>query len=293
MTSLLRHIATTATAIALLLSIHTEAAAQRRITPVDNPSTATQAVKRIAEPGDTMVRPPSVVEMTDSQGHKILVDTIAGTEWTDTLATQRRVPRMEQPLLFGAAVSLDVAAPLMRAMGRHYGIAEMGAELNLHNRYIPTLEVGLGQASNTPEGNNYTYRTPLTPYFRIGCNYNFIYNSNPDRVFVAGVRYGLSPFSFDVTDVTPPPNYWGESETFDIPRQHLTVGYFQFLLGLRLRIAGPIALGWTVRYQAILHQSASPHGDPWYVPGYGTTGSRLGFTFSVTYLIPLTSSRIN
>lgn len=260
---------------------------QRRVTPVNNASTATQAVNQSVVSTDSLAR-RNVVEMTDAQGRRIYVDTIAGTEWVDSAPATRKIPRMEQPLLYAASVSVDVASPLMRVFGRKYGISEVAAAINLHNRYIPTLEIGVGQACNTPDGGNYTYRSDLSAYFRIGADYNFIYNSNPDYMFFAGVRYGLSPFSWSVTDVTPVGgNYWGQQEGFSIAPIKSTIGYFQFLLGLRVKIAGPISLGWTLRWQSMIHQSKSIYGEPWYIPGYGTRGSSLNFTFAVTYTLKL------
>lgn len=265
--------------------------AQRRVTPVVNQATKTQSVNLSETKNDT-IRPASVVEMVDASGRKFLMDTIAGTEWVDSLPATRQIPRMEQPLLFAVAVSADIATPLMRAFGQHYGIAEFAAELNLHNRYMPVIEIGLGQSDYHPDNNNYHYHTGVTPFFRLGMNYGFLYNSNPDYMFVAGLRYGLSPFSFNVTDVTQNPDaYWGPGATFDIPSQHVTVGYLQFLLGLRVKIIGPVSLGWTVRYQTILHQSATPYGEPWYIPGYGSRGNALSFTFSITYTFRLGHNR--
>lgn len=265
---------------------------QRRITPVDNPSTATQHVNENPLSADSIAR-LNVVEMTDSQGRIVLVDTITGTEWVDTLPPTRQIPKMEQPLLFSASISADVAAPLMRAFGRKYGLFELGAELNLHNRYIPVIEVGLGKADYKPEDNNYTYKSPISPFFRLGINYNFFYNSNPDYMLFAGVRYGLSPFKFSVTDITPAGgDYWGPESDFSIPSLSTTVGYFQFLLGLKVHIAGGFSLGWTVRYQSILHESACRYGDPWYIPGFGSRGTPISFTFSASYTLRLSKKRV-
>lgn len=261
---------------------------QRRVTPVDNPSTATQPVNLNQAHKDSLSMRANVVEIIDSNGNKVLVDTISGTEWVDSVPATRKIPRMEKPLLYTVFAGIDIATPLLRAFGRDYGLAEISAGINLHNRYLPTLEVGLGEAGHNPDGNNYDYRSGIAPFFRIGADYNFLYNSNPDYMFYAGVRYGISAFSFSVNDITPPPGgYWGDSATFAIPSQNVTAGYFQFLLGLRVRIIDRFSLGWTVRYQSILHESSTPYGEPWYIPGFGSRGTALNFTFSVTYTLPL------
>lgn len=260
---------------------------QRRITPVNTPATATQPVNENKAATDSVDR-THVVEMIDTQGNKVLVDTLAGTEFVDSTAVANKpIPKMEYPLLYSASVSADLFTPAMRAFGQHYGLTEFAVEVNLHNRYILVFEFGLGQADYTPDDNNYTYRSPIAPFFRIGANYNFFYNSNPDYLLFAGVRYGFTPFKFSVTDITLNDSYWDETKRFDIPEQSVTAGYFEFLLGLRVKIIDRISLGWTVRYHSLLHDSVTDYGEAWYIPGFGSRNSSLSATFSITYTLPL------
>lgn len=270
---------------AVCMGLH--AYGQRRITPVNTPATATQPVNENKAATDSVDR-THVVEMIDTQGNKVLVDTLAGTEFVDSTAVATRpIPKMEYPLLYSASVSADLFTPAMRAFGQHYGLTEFAVEVNLHNRYIPVFEFGLGQADYTPDDNNYTYRSPIAPFFRLGANYNFFYNSNPDYLLFAGVRYGFTPFKFSVTDITLDDSYWDETERFDIPQQSVTAGYFEFLLGLRVKIIDRISLGWTVRYHSLLHDSKTDYGEAWYIPGFGSRNSSLSATFSITYTLPL------
>lgn len=272
--------------IVILLAGIVTSNAQRRIEPVENPATITKGVNTtVKQVADSLVRPASVVEQIDSRGNKIFVDTISGSEWVDTTKVASRVPPMIQPLLYSASLAVDVASPLMRAFGRDYGIAEIAAKVNLHNRYIPTLEIGLGQASIAPDDGNYHYHSPVAPFFRLGCDYNLLFNSNPAYQFIAGIRYGFAPFKMSVTDIVPTDTYWGDTSSFSIPTHSLTAGYLQVLLGVNVRIAGPVSLGWTLRYQSILHQSDPFYGDPLYIPGFGSRSSSLNFTFSIAYTI--------
>lgn len=260
--------------------------AQRRVTPIDNPATATQHINENKAKGDTLDR-SRLAEMTDAHGNKILVDTVTGKEFVDTTAIEKRVPKMIYPLLHSASLSVDLFTPAMRAFGTKYGLGEIAAEVNLHNRYIPVLEFGLGEAKNTPEDNNYTYRSPIAPFFRIGMNYNFLYQSNPDYLIMAGVRYGFTPFKFEVTDITQQPGYWDEPLTYSIPSQNVTAGYFQILLALRVRIIDNFSLGWSVRYQSLLHDSDTPYGNAWYIPGFGPRNRTINATFSLSYTVSL------
>lgn len=264
--------------------------AQRRVTPVKAGSKNLVGVNENKQPGDSIDR-SRLVSVTDDRGNKVLVDTVTGKEVPDTVAvdgvTQGRVPKMINPLLFSASVGVDLWDPLMRIFGQSYGMVGVSAEINLHNRYIPVVEVGLGNASSTPSNQNYTYHVGLSPYFRIGANYNFLYNSNPDYQFVAGIRYGWSRFSYQLRDVLITDGYWGQQETVDFPSQTSSVSYINVLFGLRVKIWKPISMGWNVRFRAILHETEQPGGQPWYIPGYGARNGIITGSFSVFYTFSL------
>ena len=85
----------------------------------------------------------------------------------------------------------------------------------------------------------------------------------------AGLRFGFSSFNYSLTGVTVDNGYWGETETMDFPRQHCSLVYMNLLFGIRVKIAGPVSLGWQFRFKTRLHESENPMGKPWYIPGYG------------------------
>lgn len=276
---------------AVVLTAVLPAAARRRMTPVDTPATTTvQAVNETAS--DTArinaKRRANSVSYVNDKGITVFVDTITGDEWLMDSTVLNRVPKMEVPLFHAVSVGLNIWDPVMRAFGQDYGVADAWVELSLHNRYKPIIEVGLGTAHHKPEGMNYTYRSPLSVYFRIGANYNFLFNSNPDYSIFAGLRYGFSPFSYAVDDVTLDSPYWGETAHFNIPSQHATVGWGEVTAGVRVKLWGPISAGWTVKYQGLLHQSKTTYGKPWYIPGFGSRGSNVSGSFSIIYTFGLT-----
>ncbi len=269
-----------------------DVASQRRVNPVKSASQGLQGKNENKNPADS-IDYSKLAHMHDERGNVILVDTITGQEVPDTTSTpQSKIPKMQQPLFYAAAVSVDVWDPVMRLFGQHYGLVEFSGELNLHNRYIPVVEVGLGQSSYTPEDNNYTYKVPVTPYVRVGCNYNFIYNSNPDYMAFAGLRFGWSHFSYEVNDVRLSSDYWGESATFNLPRQTSNVTYMQVLFGIRVKVFGPVSMGWCIRYKAKLHESEAAYGRPWYIPGYGSRNGAVTGSFAITYTLPLKKKEI-
>lgn len=235
--------------------------ARRTVTPVGSEST------------------PKSVNLADSLPGDLFIDSIA--------ASQPKAIGNIYPLWDAIQVSVDLWPALNRAFGAGYGIAGFGAQLSLHNRYFPAFEIGLSTARATPDGMNYSFRSPLAPYFKIGMDYNFMYNSNPDYKAFALIRYGLSSFEYRFTDVTLGSSYWDSSETIDFPWRRSTNGYFEIGAGLQVKLFKHLSAGWSFRYHRIIHHSRQPYGQPWAIPGFGTAGNSLGITLSLTYTFPL------
>jgi hypothetical protein len=251
--------------------------AQRRITPVTNPD------KKVAT--DTVDSKANLKEMMDASGHIVLVDTVLGKEYHDTLLMT--APKLVYPRYQAVSIGVNLADPLMRCLGQSYGLIGFWGELSIHNWIKPVVEFGFGEANYTPDDEDYTYKSSIAPYFKLGLNYNFLYNSNPDYSAYVGLRYGLSNFSYEVNDVKYDQGYWGETGTIGIPSQRVTVGYFEFIFGIRVRIINNFNLGWEVKAHALANQGNPTYGRPWYVPGYGTRGSLFTATFSLSYTLPL------
>lgn len=279
-------------AVAAIVVMMPVTAQRRRMTPVDNPSTVTQSVNETKN--DTArinaARRARSVHYHDDNGNVVYLDTVTGEEWRDSTAIMV-LPKMKYPLIFEGAVGINIWDPVMRAFGQHYGLADAWVELSLHNRYKPIFEFGLGQAKYTPSDGNYTYKSPTSVYFRLGANYNFLYNSSPDYQFFGGLRYGFSPFSYSVTNITVDSPYWDETVGFDIPSRNATAGWLEVVFGLKVKLWGPISAGWTIKYSSLLHCSTSANGKPWYIPGFGTRGTSLGGSFSISYTLPLNKAK--
>ena len=145
----------------------------------------------------------------------------------------------------------------------------------------------MSSCNDTPDGQNYTFKSPLAPYFKIGANYNIFYNNNPQYQFLVGVRYGFTPFKYEVSSFTLDDSYWGEQQQLSIPSQSATAGYFEFLAGVRVMIAKGISVGWNVKYHTLLHESKGEYGKSMYIPGYGKRGGSFTASLSVSYTLSL------
>lgn len=272
--------------IALLFAIvlgGMSASAQRRITPV---TPADPGSKPPVTDVKTKIDPTRLVTTTDANGNTITVDTVTGQEYVDSTLL-KAPPKMEYPLLHEVIAGVNVWDPIMRALGQKYGLGDVWGEVSLHNRYFPFFAVGLGNCNDTPVDKNYTFKTPLAPYFKIGASYNFFYNSNPDYKLLMGLRYGFSTYKWSVLDVTVDEGYWQDPTHYSLDNLSHTAGYLEVTFGIKVKIAGPISAGWTLVYHSVLHESKSPYGKPMYIPGYGKRNGAFTANFSVMYTLPI------
>ena len=275
------------TALMLLACVAGSGMAQRKVTPVEpnTPAKIKRPVKGKYKPLDKT----NLEERRDANGNIIYVDTVTGLEVVDSLALEKNKPRNLYPKFTSLTFGVNIWDPVMRCLGQEYGIGDVWARLSLYNRFMPYAAFGMGNADITPDGLNYTWKSKAAPYLKLGIDYNVFYNNNPDYQLLVGLHYGITHFSYEVTDVTIPPDYWGPGTTMNIPSQSSTTGYLEIALGIRVKLFGPFAAGWSLNFRSVLNQSKAPYGEPMYIPGFGKRSQKLGGTFSIIYTIPLNS----
>ena len=258
--------------------------AQRRVTPVTprEPGSTPQVTTNLKQQVDSS----RLVTTIDAHGNTVMVDTVTGLEFVDSTLLNAP-PKMEYPLLHEVIAGVNVWDPIMRALGQKYGLGDVWAELSIHNRYFPFFAIGLGTINETPVDKNFTFKSPVAPYFKIGGSYNFFYNSNPDYRLQMGLRYGFTTYKWSALDVTVDEGYWGTPSTYSLKDIGNTAGYLEVTFGIKVKIAGNFSAGWTIVYHSILHESKSAYGNPMYIPGYGKRNGAISGNFSIMYTIPI------
>lgn len=261
------------------------------VTPVTARPVAPVKEKKTKEKKDEekkTERPESVIETTDDLGNTFLLDTLSGNEWVDSMAlAQPKVIGNIYPLLDAVNIGVDFWPAANRLFGAEYGLAGIWARLSFHNRFFAVVEGGISNANSTPEGMNYTYKSPVTPYFKVGMDYNFFYNSDSRYQVYLLLRYGISRIRYSLSDVNVNNSYWDITTRPVFPSQTSVNGYIQIGAGIHVTLWGPIALGWNFKYQRVVHHSTETYGAPWNVPGMGLRNSELGISLSLIYTIPL------
>ena len=245
----------------------------------------------------TPVKPSTNKVLTPPKGtdEKIIQQYLSGDtaqaraeERKDSLA--KIYPRY--PKLTELSLGLNFGDAILMAFGQKYSSFDVSATLNMWNRFQPVLIMGMGRAKDTPEDMNYTYTGKLSPYFKIGANYNFLFKNEPKYQLYLGVRLGYSIFKYDITDVSINNPYWGEFDhNYQLKGISSNALWGEFLAGLKVNIASNWSLGWEVKFHGIFKYKNNENSKPWYIPGYGTRNGKWAFGLSLYYTIPLNKDR--
>lgn len=275
-TGSLHRIVITVMAALVLLTMAAQDDQKRKVTPV-KPST------------NKVLTPPKGTD------EKIIQQYLSGD------STQARAQEIKDslakiyphyPKLTELSLGLNFGDAVMMIFGQKYSSFDLSATLNMWNRFQPVVVFGLGRAKDTPDDRNFTYTGKLSPYFKLGANYNFLFKNEPQYQLYAGVRLGFSPFKYDITGVTINNPYWGEYDAnYELRSVSSSALWGEFLLGLKVGLSSNWALGWEAKFHGLFKEKKNDSGKPWYIPGFGTRNGKWAFGISLYYTIPLNRDR--
>lgn len=223
----------------------------------------------------------------DKHGNKLEQPVYFLTE-LDTVKTES--PKSPWPLFNGVAVGVNFFDAAMLIAGQSYASFDASVAVSLHNWFFPTCEVGLGYSNNHEEGSDLVYKTKLSPYVKIGLDYNFLYKSSPDYRAGLGIRFGWSNPRYSITGASASAGYWGDKENFDILDQSVNAWYGEALAAVKVKLWRNLSMGWSVRYRFKMKIPDASNSTPWFIPGYGGS-SPLTATFSLIYTIGETRTK--
>ncbi len=212
----------------------------------------------------------------------LLLLVAAATAFAQKKPTAKPAEKDTVALFRGVAVSADIVGLAQRAFS-DYGQYEAALRINLRDKYFPIVELGYGTADAEDPSTRLSYKTSA-PYGRIGLDFNIARQKHDDYRIYAGLRYALTYYKFDVTGHGIKDPVWGDDVNYGAKGVKANYHWLEGVFGVDAKIAGPLRLGWSVRYRRHLFGDDGSLGNTWYVPGYGKQGgSRLGGTFNVIF----------
>ena len=171
------------------------------------------------------------------------------------------------PLFCGVAVSADIVGFAMKAVDAKFANMEVGARVNLYDKFFPVAELGIGDSHREGAETGHTFST-TSPYLRFGRDYNINKKHNGNRLF--GVfRYGFSSFKYDIANETFADPIYGTTSPLEINGEKATGHWLEFGVGVETKLWKFIRLGWSARYKFRLSLKSPDGGEPYFIPGYG------------------------
>jgi len=196
-------------------------------------------------------------------------------------AEKRNESKPDTTALFqGVAVSADLVGAGQLWL-TDYGQYEGALRINLKDKYFPIVEIGYAICDTEDETTLNRYKTK-GPYGRIGCDVNILKDKHDIYRLYVGARYAYALYKYDIfnPDITDP--VWGTTSEINATDIEGNTHWFEAGGGIDVKIAGPLHLGWSVRYRGRISHKDGNIGEAWYVPGYGRSGSScLGATFNI------------
>lgn len=206
------------------------------------------------------------------------------------------------PFYNGTYVGVDLYGIGSKLLGGDFMSSEVSIAVNLKNKFIPTIEFGMG-GTDTWNETGIHYKSKLAPFFRIGVDYNTMAKKKEKNSYLyAGLRYAFTSFKYDVSTLplddplwggsidnpSLPDNIWEGSVPFDHKGMKGSMQWLEMVLGVKVKIYKNFNMGWSLRIKYRTKYTTGEFGNPWYVPGFGKFKSNnMGITYSLIYKLPL------
>ena len=191
----------------------------------------------------------------------IAVTTATAQSRKDATADKKLTAQKDTVAFFrGVAVSADMVGLAQLAFS-DYGQYEAALRINLKDRYFPVFELGYGTADSDNPTTNLKYKTSA-PYWRVGMDFNIAKNKHDAYRVYAGARYAMTYYKFDVVGSGLKDPVWGDDVDYNVKGMKAYYHWMEAVFGVDAKIAGPLRLGWSVRYRRRIAHDDGNIGKP-------------------------------
>lgn len=204
----------------------------------------------------------------------------------DDQSQNSKTKQLQGDVFRGLSIHADIGAPIISLLGGYARSYEVQLDVNLFRRIFPIFEMGYATAQKESLL-GIVYDTKA-PFFRFGLNYGLLKPFKDDGSVrsvqcypFVGVRYALSPVTYNISNIIVEDDYWGTSSLENLNNKLSYAGWIEAVGGVRVDLFKGLTIGWSVRFKTLLHTSAPDKSYLWYVPGYGKSSS-MGMMFNYT-----------
>ena len=226
-----------------------------------------------------------------SSGRRALLLLLIGLCCVSLHAQEEEKKKEKAPLLSGIAVSADIVGFAMKAMDAKFANMEVGARINLFDKFFPVAELGIGDSHREGAETGNTFST-TAPYMRFGLDYNFNKKHNGNRIFGI-VRYGFSSFKYDIGNPSFADPVYGNAAPLELNGQKATGHWIELGVGVETKLWRFVRLGWSIRYKKRITLKHPDEGEPYFIPGFGKNDDNcFGGTMNLIFDVGKTSKKV-
>ncbi len=187
---------------------------------------------------------------------------------TPCVQAQEQIDSVSTEIYQGLQVKLDIGSPILeiarsKAKVQSY---EMAVNVNLLQRFFPTLEFGYAQADRTLTSGSFNGKGGFA---RVGLDLSALkkHKDSPHKLLI-GIRVGTAVQDYSMTDLTMNDSYWHTQPTMQFHDVRCDV-WGEVVAGIQVQVYKDFYMGWAARLKALFTRGKEGEPTAYYIPGYG------------------------
>ena len=193
---------------------------------------------------------------------------------------------------FGVRAGIDINKIVKSATDDDYKGLSISGDIRLKESFYVYSEIGNEEKQISSD---YLNSSVKGTYLKFGVNFKMNNDIRTQNIVYSGFNFGFSNFDQNINRYTiynTNSTYWGES-TINEPKNlsNLNALWVELVFGLKTEILNNLFLGFELQLKSIIKQKNIQNISNLYIPGfnrtYDSSGLGAGFSYTVSYLIPI------
>ena len=193
---------------------------------------------------------------------------------------------------FGVRAGIDINKIVKSATDDDYKGLSISGDIRIKESFYVYSEIGNEEKQISSD---YLNSSVKGTYLKFGVNFKMNNDIRTQNIVYSGFNFGFSNFDQNINRYTiynTNSTYWGES-TINKPKNlsNLNALWFELVFGLKTEILNNLFLGFELQLKNIIKQKNIQNISNLYIPGfnrtYDSSGLGAGFSYTVSYLIPI------
>ena len=193
---------------------------------------------------------------------------------------------------FGVRAGLDLNKIIRSANDEDYAGFSLSGDIRLKESFYVFSEIGNEEKEIN---SNYINSSVKGTYVKFGVNFKLNNDIRTQNIVYSGLSAGYSNFDQNINSYTiynTHSIYWGESIiNSPINLSNLNAIWIEFMFGMKTEILNNLFLGFELQLKNVIKQKNIQNITNFYIPGfnrtYDSSGLGAGFSYTVSYLIPV------